>query len=45
MGAVRVNETKVTARNTFIDNLFALQGEKGSKVYEKRFIVGVAAVV
>ena len=26
--ALRVNESKVTSRNTFIDNLFALESEK-----------------
>ena len=29
--ALRVNETKVTLRNAFIDNIFALESEKESK--------------
>ena len=33
--ALRVNETKVTSRNAFIDNLLALESEKGSKNDER----------
>ena len=33
--ALRVNETKVTLRNAFIDNLFALKNEKESKINER----------
>ena len=29
--ALRVNETKATSRNAFIDNCFDLEGEKESK--------------
>ena len=35
MRALRVNKTKVTSRNTFIDNLFALERERESKNDEK----------
>ena len=35
MRALRVNKTKVTSRNTFIDNLFALESERESKNDEK----------
>ena len=31
MRALSVNETKFTSRNTFIDNLFPLEGEKESR--------------
>ena len=34
MRAPRVNETKVTSRNTFIDNLFPLKSEKEAKMDE-----------
>ena len=33
--ALRVNETKVTLRNAFTDNLFALENEKESKNHER----------
>ena len=33
--ALRVNETKVTLRNAFIGNLFALKSEKESKNDER----------
>ena len=33
--AQRVNETKVTSRNAFIDNFFALESEKESKDDER----------
>ena len=35
MRALRVNETKVTLRNAFIDNIFALESEKQSKNDER----------
>ena len=35
MHALRVNETKVTSRNAFIVNLFALESEKGSTNEER----------
>ena len=35
MRALRVNETKVTLRNAFIDNIFALESEKESKNDER----------
>ena len=35
MHALRVNETKVTWRNAFADNYFALKSEKESKSNEK----------
>ena len=35
MRALRVNKTKVTSRNTFIDKLFALESERESKNDEK----------
>ena len=36
-GALRVNGTKVNSRNTFIENIFALESEKGSTNDEKAF--------
>ena len=33
--ALRVNETKVTLRNAFIDNLFALESKKESENDER----------
>ena len=33
--ALRVNETKVTLRNAFIDNLFALESQKEPKNNER----------
>ena len=33
--ALRINETKVTSKNAFIDNLFALESEKESKNDER----------
>ena len=35
MYALRVSETKVTTRNAFIDNIFALESEKESKNDER----------
>ena len=35
MRALRVNETKVTSRNAFIDNIFALESEKESRNDER----------
>ena len=35
--ALRVNETKVTARNAFIGNLFALESKKKSKNDKRTF--------
>ena len=35
MRTLRVNETKVTSRNAFIDNFFALESEKEPKNDEK----------
>ena len=31
MRAVRINETKVTSRNAFINNVFALESDKESR--------------
>ena len=39
MRALRVNEIKLTSRNTFILDLFALIGEKESK-YDERTLFG-----
>ena len=35
--ALRVNETKVTSRNAFIDNLFGLESRRKSKNDKKTF--------
>ena len=35
VSAVRVNETKITSRNNFIDNLFTLKSEKESKNFKR----------
>ena len=35
MRALTVNETKVSSRNTFIDNIFALESETESRNNEK----------
>ena len=35
--ALRIDETKVTSRNAFIDNIFALEGGKESK-YDQRIL-------
>ena len=37
MRTLRVNETKVTSRNTFIDNFFALKSEEERKNDERTF--------
>ena len=37
MRSLRVNETKVTFRNTFISDLFELRGGKVSKYDERNF--------
>ena len=37
MRALRVNETRVTSRNAFIDNPFALEHEKEPKNDERTF--------
>ena len=33
-----VNETKVTSRNAFIDNVFALEIEEESRNYKRTFL-------
>ena len=37
MRTLRVNETKATSRNTFIDNFFALESEEETKTNERTF--------
>ena len=37
MRTLRVNETNVTSRKAFIDNLFALESEKESKNDKRTF--------
>ena len=37
MSALRVNETKVTSKNVFIVNLFALKSDKEPKNQERTF--------
>ena len=33
--ALRVNETKITLKNAFIDNIFSLESEKEFKKYKR----------
>ena len=40
---LRVNETKLTLRNAYILDLFALGGEKESKYNERTFFWGLLA--
>ena len=43
--ALRVNETKVTSRNAFIDNLSALESEKESKNGERTLFWGCPRIL
>ena len=44
MDALRVNGTKVTLRNAFIDNPFALESDKDSKNEERTLFPGCPGI-